>query len=432
MIDYGRLPCPSAPIEPHVPMSLAFQGLILNEEIAAREHVEIGGAEKETEEGMRPEIRLITRAESHGHLNADDYSKDRTGAMQKTQSSRYHMFKYNFGGYIPSLLRSQKRRNKHQTLTIGDYKRFLRCIACDYIHTKMLDDDEAQKELQRMIQEQDRMLTAVRERMIMEAERRLRVEEKGKMQAYDPDTWNVGVLRYMDELSRHERVAPGPDIFTLDSDTNLDDTSPRAVSMSAKLGVVVSHADMSRSGVAGVETTSSYNIAKSSYDLGKSGYDLFKSKLSSNTTGVNFESESTRPASFPRSAAGRIETGASASLSIPHPRTPRHSLYDDNGFDEEEAEDTMVPLRAELKGVFSSETNLNISDTQIKLEALWVSLRMPSDQKLDMAVKYSNPLFTSHIQRAIELWTSASDLICERESVLRKIEKFERSGSDPA
>ncbi|KAJ3319933.1 Coiled-coil domain-containing protein 87 [Boothiomyces sp. JEL0866] len=80
---------------------------------------------------------------------------------------------------------------------------------------------------------------------------------------------------------------------------------------------------------------------------------------------------------------------------------------------------------------FQSKAEMDASQSQKELESLWVSLQMPIDQKLDMAIKYGSHKYAK-LDNAIKLWKQASELIIKREKLLEEIEEFEMSSSDPA
>ncbi|KAI9090457.1 hypothetical protein DFS34DRAFT_637422 [Phlyctochytrium arcticum] len=75
--------------------------------------------------------------------------------------------------------------------------------------------------------------------------------------------------------------------------------------------------------------------------------------------------------------------------------------------------------------------SVDIRQMQQELEALWTALKMPSDQKLDMAIKYGGHRFAPKLETAINLWKTASEHIFRREEVLQEIEIFEQTASDP-
>ncbi|KAJ3151892.1 Coiled-coil domain-containing protein 87 [Geranomyces michiganensis] len=75
--------------------------------------------------------------------------------------------------------------------------------------------------------------------------------------------------------------------------------------------------------------------------------------------------------------------------------------------------------------------SVDIRQMQEELEILWVRLKMPLDQKLDMAIKYGGHRFGPKLETAIRLWKTASQHIITREELLKEIEAFERTASDP-
>ncbi|KAJ3124936.1 Coiled-coil domain-containing protein 87 [Nowakowskiella sp. JEL0407] len=77
------------------------------------------------------------------------------------------------------------------------------------------------------------------------------------------------------------------------------------------------------------------------------------------------------------------------------------------------------------------KTDLDIKKLQSELESIWIQLKMPTDQKLEMAIKYGSPRFSSKLEKAIELWKTITKNIIEREELLLKIENFESTASDP-
>ncbi|XP_012942801.1 coiled-coil domain-containing protein 87 isoform X2 [Aplysia californica] len=68
---------------------------------------------------------------------------------------------------------------------------------------------------------------------------------------------------------------------------------------------------------------------------------------------------------------------------------------------------------------------------QERLESVWQQLLMPDAQRLDMAIKYSCNEYYERLAEAIERWELIAELILQRESLLTRLEKFERQASDP-
>ncbi|KAJ3025920.1 Coiled-coil domain-containing protein 87, partial [Rhizophlyctis rosea] len=76
--------------------------------------------------------------------------------------------------------------------------------------------------------------------------------------------------------------------------------------------------------------------------------------------------------------------------------------------------------------------SIDIRRSQEELERIWGRLRMPVDQKVDMAVKYGSHRFAHKLGMAIQHWTAVSEHILTRETLLKEIEEFERTASDPS
>ncbi|KAI8618334.1 hypothetical protein BC830DRAFT_955615 [Chytriomyces sp. MP71] len=77
-----------------------------------------------------------------------------------------------------------------------------------------------------------------------------------------------------------------------------------------------------------------------------------------------------------------------------------------------------------------TKSDTDISIAQRQLENLWITLKMPLDQKLDMAIKYGSHKFGPKLDLAITYWKKASEHIIAREQVLAEIEEFEKEASN--
>nr|KAJ3423147.1 hypothetical protein HK105_001554 [Polyrhizophydium stewartii] len=91
----------------------------------------------------------------------------------------------------------------------------------------------------------------------------------------------------------------------------------------------------------------------------------------------------------------------------------------------------VLAAKARKISVEAAHESKKIHDPQAELEALWVVLKMPLDQKLDMAIKYGSHKFTK-LSTAIRLWKTASENIMLREKLMSQLEDFEMTASDPA
>ncbi|XP_031563781.1 coiled-coil domain-containing protein 87-like [Actinia tenebrosa] len=85
---------------------------------------------------------------------------------------------------------------------------------------------------------------------------------------------------------------------------------------------------------------------------------------------------------------------------------------------------TTVQTRSEM----SKE---QVVDLQDRLERLWTLLCMPDVQRLDMAIKYSSEPYKNNLLNALSAWEVATEAVLQRESLLTKLEDFERKASDP-
>lgn len=68
---------------------------------------------------------------------------------------------------------------------------------------------------------------------------------------------------------------------------------------------------------------------------------------------------------------------------------------------------------------------------QDRLERVWTLLCMPDAQRLDMAIKYSAEPYSARLLESLTFWEVATEVILERESLMTKLEDFERAASDP-
>ncbi|XP_072038414.1 coiled-coil domain-containing protein 87-like [Amphiura filiformis] len=90
------------------------------------------------------------------------------------------------------------------------------------------------------------------------------------------------------------------------------------------------------------------------------------------------------------------------------------------------------PSRAESRAS-SAKSRLGTAEPspQDRLEKVWYALQMPDGLKLDMAIKYSSDEYMNRLEESIGAWEEASDVILHRESILARLEEFERFASDP-
>ncbi|KAJ3109735.1 Coiled-coil domain-containing protein 87 [Physocladia obscura] len=96
-----------------------------------------------------------------------------------------------------------------------------------------------------------------------------------------------------------------------------------------------------------------------------------------------------------------------------------------------EVELAQVEASMKKPKIHKAKSDTDISVAQQELEELWVILKMPLDQKLDMAIKYGSRKFSNRVELAIKYWKQASEYILAREQLLREIEEFEKVSSNP-
>ncbi|XP_067111138.1 coiled-coil domain-containing protein 87 [Osmerus mordax] len=68
---------------------------------------------------------------------------------------------------------------------------------------------------------------------------------------------------------------------------------------------------------------------------------------------------------------------------------------------------------------------------QRRLERIWAAVSLPNAQRLDMAIKYSSHNHRNRLEEATAAWECVARLIQQRESLLARLELFEREASDP-
>ncbi|KAJ3208022.1 Coiled-coil domain-containing protein 87, partial [Dinochytrium kinnereticum] len=341
--------CPSAPYDPKISLSAAFQGI----EIPAFTPTNAQSTSPIPEEDEEhddfsirsPSVRLRTRDNRNNvTVSPDEFIKDRNAAMRKTLSSRYNVLKYNFGGYIPYDI-DKKRKKKIEAFNTADYINYLRTRTCDFVMDLLVDREKDDEDMRKLLEEQE-YLRSVEEENRKAMEVKIRQSERIRnLTEYKDGVWNAGILDYMEEIQQ----------------------AGARTSLNSKEG----EASEGRP-----KTASSLKLASSA----KPG-----------------DPDASQPAS---SAAG----------GEPHLQT----------------------LRATKQTSFQKrESSLDILEAQNHLEQLWVALKMPVDQKLDMAIKYGSAKFAQKLKTAIELWETARNYIIDRENLLKEIEEFETVASDP-
>ncbi|KAJ3102504.1 Coiled-coil domain-containing protein 87 [Phlyctochytrium planicorne] len=284
---------------------------------------------------MSPSIRLRTRDRSGIIVSPDDFIKDRAAAMRKAPSSRYHVLKYNYGGYIPYDI-DKKKKKKVEVFNPSDYIDYLRTRTCDFIMDLLVDREKDDETMRKLLEEQERLRSLEEENRRIQEERERKKDRVRHMTEYKDGLWNAGTLDYMQEVQ-------DPDVDTI-------------------------------------------------------AIDAVHNK------GLKPDSRGSSP-SRSKSPSNRRSKSADRTNDDSHSQIKKLEE--------------------------SNNANLDILEAQHHLERLWVSLKMPVDQKLDMAIKYGSAKFSQKLKTAIELWETAQNYIMDREALLKEIEHFEHFASDP-
>ncbi|KAJ3334229.1 Coiled-coil domain-containing protein 87 [Blyttiomyces sp. JEL0837] len=381
--DSDVLSCPPAPFDPKIPLSNAFLGIVvpaftrtksMQESKETADDIQNAQDEEFKDEKHRlhhsatPEVRLLTRRNTGVTVDPDDFFRDRDAAMRKTPSSRYATFKYNFGGFIPYDI-DKKKKKRVEIFNPDDYLDFLRTRTCDFVLDLLVDSEEDAKELQRAMEEEAGRKTAEDARLKAEEEKRLKLERRRMLTEFNRGVWNAGTLEFMREIQ-------DPDDMPADNQRD-----GKQVEIEQK--------------EPGKETTR----------------DTHESEMNVVERSGDEASSSDGPVPATSTHAGELEV---------------HEDHNVKTTTEERLSAVKPPTK--LTRVAST---VDIRTAQRELESLWVTLKMPLDQKLDMAIKYGSFKFAPKLEMAIKLWKLASEHIISREQVLAELEEFERKASDP-
>eukprot|EP00842_Homolaphlyctis_polyrhiza_P001287 jgi/Hompol1/2159/HPOL_002068-RA len=326
-------------------------------------------------------ILLSTRTRRQGpHIEADEFIHNRQAAMKKTQSSKYTM-RYNFGGYIPTQVEEQHQKPREE-FCASDYAEYLREHTSDFLATIIFQnnkDDEQTSDND----EEGSSLSAEERRKALEERKRNRKERLERLFAFKQGVWNAEVLDYMHEIGSNK----------VDTDEHEFDTSPA-------------------------------NAAAEQFDTAQQSAAYGGSNLSSHST--PHAGASSTKASKSKGLDRKTPTPTPSSIPTPTKMQRKRSSA------QQQAQDEQPTVNQAMRPANMHEKDHGPTrDPQLELEALWITLKMPLDQKLDMAIKYGSHKFTK-MATALKLWKTASEFIVQREALLEQIERFEMTASDPA
>ncbi|KAJ3093133.1 Coiled-coil domain-containing protein 87 [Quaeritorhiza haematococci] len=407
-LDEDTSGCPAAPLDSSIPLSPMFEGFMVEQQPnspnsyqAMSRWDEIGAAlrpnaqqQGESTRPSSPEIRLLTR-ENKVTVTPDDYIRNRAEAMRKTPSSRYGgEFRYNFGGYLPhsdsnAINKRFRKGAKSDSFGVQDYVDFLRPRTCDFVLDLLVDHEADAEALRKANEERIRLQTAEEQKKRYEKEREEKTRRRDAYMRFERGQWNPGVLEFIEEM--HDR-----DIVRFLSENALGEWEVTQGKLKDKSGLDEK----------GSETAQDLGLSPSEDPDGPGGKSAKKQVLQHRDSELLDTPTSTRP----------------SSSGVHDPRVGRTSSTTDTvGAEGGHKRFALQP----------TDSMVNIPGAQQDLEAVWVTLKMPLDQKLDMAIKYGSHRFAPKLEKAIQLWKVVAEHIIDREELLKEIESFERDASDP-
>ena len=347
-----------------------------------------------------PEIRLMTRAKAGVTVDADMFIYDRIAAMKYTPSSKYNGLKYNYGGYIP-FDETKVKKKKVEVFDGEDYLEYLRTRACDFVLELLTDTDEDARLMEQARQDEIGRQTAEMAKQKELEEETARIDHRRKLTQYSKGTWNTGTLAHMAEIQDNgfER---------LEGFTPKSDTEPSA---------------------------SNINVQKlpDEYNQVNNPFSPLNDKTNVDSAGLIMEPDNSAAKQSP-SATEYLNPEPHSITARPEDmqNEPIPNVNDHRSTETEEAitENALLrpPTERQLK---KSHNSLAIPTAQQYLETIWLSLKMPLDQKMDMAIKFGSYKFKDKLELGIVLWEYAAELILEREALLKECEEFEMLASDP-
>ncbi|KAI8823681.1 uncharacterized protein EV422DRAFT_366033 [Fimicolochytrium jonesii] len=399
-----RTMCPAAPIEPHIPKPWLWQGLndpaqippmitlattplnILNAAAGTGGHGGRGGAQgrirarDHQQDGKGTSLRT----------RPSEVARDREAATRNApQASQYHgPIPYGYGGFMPStasmtrITRDTTSSSSPKTAgaasadapTLEEYFNYLRIHKTDFIFDLIYKEDEIAEAKRKAAEEAERLRKAEEEMKRREKERKEREAQRKVMLKYERGEWNPRIIDFMREV--HDASGGEPELV----DGSEEGPLP--------------------AGEQGPNDIQKQNAAEGAVT----------------GTATDSTAQESVPEGTEREQPG---TAIPAADLATQPSAPPASQQQQQ--QQEPAE--ITPARR--------PASVDIHKMQSELEHLWVTLKMPLDQKLDMAIKYGDHKFAAKLEMAIGLWKTVSERIISREELMKQIEVFERYASDP-
>jgi hypothetical protein len=226
---------------------------------------------------------------------------------------------------------------------------FLRTRKSDFVFDLIVDEELEKINRKTQDAERLRMMRSEEEKKFYEALKEKKRVERDRMLRFEKGNWNPGVLDYLAEI--HDRDI---DFGYLDA---LKEPLTKQIGKGSAVRLFTPEAGM------GDQTQAKED------NEGEASDDDLKKIFGMNT-----------------------QMGSSLDLLGPSKRA--------------ELEGKTFPLRP-------AESLVDVPNTQGELESIWQSLKLPLDQKLDMAIKYSSPKFALKLEMVFHTFLIVGDYVME-------------------
>jgi hypothetical protein len=386
--NYGQF-VPAAPNDLLATISYAFQGL---ERPPTLQTPKSKYLLEVTENGLtEPEsaFEILTQAVKENQ-NLDYMASRPTTEIANNLKAQKRTLRNRYTGKGYQTAEQVKRVDRKVAISVGDYVKYLKSRACDFLSNILVPFEEAVEPKTRV--QQTAVATAINDEEIEsestdssvmdDQEIDLSVlKERGK--EFEQGMWGVSedVSRATSQASTRPAQSPSPTI------------PEEAQPVNASVPATPSTAST-------VETPA------------------MKQQPPASPQNLRLPSNSTAPTlSKPLSAPQTPEF-----LSLTKSPTPASEQPTPKRVHTKEGEH---PRRKQKAMQFNQEL-------QERLEDIWDRLEMPVEVKMDMAIKYSGITFASKLRNVLGTWETVTELIMQREAMLPELEEFERSCVDPS
>ncbi|ORX43758.1 hypothetical protein BCR36DRAFT_373659 [Piromyces finnis] len=403
---------------------------------------------KETPEKIdyKPTIKLLTHKAGKFHVNADKYYRNRSKAMKLTQSSKYESLEYNFGGYIPAyVIKKKKDKMKNETiLTMDEYKKYVINLRCDFLHDIIIKDS-----IEKQRRSDEKYYHGLLRKELKNHDEKSQIKLfKNKYKKYKYKSheirntkdgyWNPEVLDYMNALSRQKIIGNIKGLDINNGNSKNINTNILTNDKKKENQVNANDSDKNSGNENSIESKDN-NKSKDSI----SSKEIYESKRTIETK-ENSESNENESKNNNDSNKSRGTTAISK------------SSWDEEGYDDVDDDINLPPNPCnsyvnsddELSDTISkyftlnnnidkpyesieSGTYMTLPSMQEAMECIFDRLKMPVNEKIDLAIKYGSYEFSMKFIEAISCWNIVSKLIIKREEKLDRIREFETKISNP-